>query len=139
MINPETAQIIQDISPLLILAPTLLAFGRKTRQEIGQRDNWTCTFPGCRRSFKDGWIIHAAHFQHDRNNPGYDDPNMGRMLCVEHHAIEELSRGNEPGAILLLSGGLYTDAYKSKYGQKYLSINDIRGKKRPWNPLDYDY
>jgi hypothetical protein len=59
------------------------AFSKQTRQQIGERDGWACTV--CGKKFCEGHMVHAAHDNHDKRNPNYDDPNMGKILCVPHH------------------------------------------------------
>lgn len=84
------------------------AFSTRVRKEIGRRDRWECQWEGgCDRSFKDGYMVQAAHYDHDKNNPDYDNPNNGRILCNLHHAKEELERGNEWGAQRILSSGIW--------------------------------
>jgi len=59
------------------------AFSKQTRQKIGERDGWTCT--QCGRSFADGYMVHACHSNHDKNNPDYDSVYAGDIRCVPHH------------------------------------------------------
>lgn len=56
------------------------------RKAIGRRDRWTCQEPDCGKSFQDGWMVQAAHYDDsDKEDPGYDDIDNGRILCIDHH------------------------------------------------------
>ena len=69
------------------------AFSQETRKIIGNRDRWTCT--QCGRSFKQGYMMHACHKNHDQTNPGYDTPEMGDIRCVPcHQSQHEAAIGN---------------------------------------------
>ena len=62
-----------------------LAFSKKTRKIIGDRDGWKCREPGCDKSYQEGDVVHVAHFNHDRSESDYDEPQSGVILCVDHH------------------------------------------------------
>lgn len=80
---------------LRLLSLLFSGFSYSTRRKIGSRDKWTCTVPDCNKSFKNGWFVQAAHFDHNRKNGDYDDPDNGRILCVEHHLEEHMWRFRE--------------------------------------------
>jgi len=93
MIPPEylahTPEIIATIGTLTIA----LAFSLKTRKEIGKRDKWTCQ--DCGNKYRDGFMVHASHFNHDRSLPIYDSAENGRIQCVDcHQAFHELHVGS---------------------------------------------
>ncbi len=56
-------------------------FSVESRKEIGKRDRWTCK---CGRSFQDGWMVHASHYDHERNDH-YDCPDNGCVECIADH------------------------------------------------------
>lgn len=84
---------------ILAIVASAGAFSRPVRQEIGERDNWTCQ--NCGKRFQDGWMVQAAHYDHDKRKPTYDDPNTGRILCTLCHIQDELDHGNTHAAALL--------------------------------------
>lgn len=92
---------------ILGLVPMLLPlqFAYNARREIGERDNWTCQWPGCTRSFQKGWHVQAAHYM-DEHKPGtFDtDTTAGRILCTEHHLKEHIEAGDIRSARLLWEG-----------------------------------
>lgn len=70
------------------------AFSLKTRKEIGTRDRWTCV--DCGVQFRDGYMVHASHYNHDKSLPIYDSAENGRIQCVDcHQAWHELHVGDE--------------------------------------------
>lgn len=68
-----------------------MAFSVATRKAIGQRDKWHCQEEGCDASFQNGDMVHAAHKDHNKNNPLYDSAETGEILCVEHHYQQHLN------------------------------------------------
>jgi hypothetical protein len=58
-------------------------FSPEIRREIGRRDKWTCT--SCGNQFKDGWMVEASHFNHDKKSGDYDDPDNGTIECKQCH------------------------------------------------------
>lgn len=100
---------------LLVLA-SFGAFSRKTKQEIGIRDKWTCQ--GCGKQFKDGWMVHGAH-NPDKHHKGkhYDKASSGKIMCVDCHQDQHeegttLGRRGDDHAIQLLS---HTDRRTRKW------------------------
>lgn len=70
---------------ILILISFLIAlagFGPATRKYIFWRDRAQCV--ECGRKWKDGWMLHAAHYDHSKNN-GYNRAENGRLLCIRCH------------------------------------------------------
>lgn len=55
------------------------AFSVESRQEILKRDGYKCQWCGSNSS------LEAAHTNHNRNNPMYDDSSMGITLCSSCH------------------------------------------------------
>lgn len=109
------------------------AFSKETRKKIGQRDHWACS--DCGKRFDEGWMLHASHYDHDRDNPDYDSMETGRMQCVEDHLrfhqehvgkSEEigLSEDNNEFAIQAL---LRTDRRTRKYREEkpQMSLEEI--------------
>lgn len=70
-----------------IAVPFLMAFTKKVRKQIGARDQWECQDDGCDKSFKDGWMVHAAHNpdNHSKLDPEYNLPSSGSIRCIDHH------------------------------------------------------
>jgi hypothetical protein len=117
-----------------LLAVALLstaAFPDYIRKEIGRRDHWTCQGRHGREcvisylnngkpvSFKDGYMVTAAHVDHDhKNRKKYRSPSNGRILCVLDHALDEFERGNEWGALKQLEMGVYTWSYLEETGKE---------------------
>lgn len=74
---------IRDIAPILGMA-----FSAAVRAAIGKRDHWTCQ--DCGVQFKDGYMVHASHYNHDKSLPIYDSADNGRIQCVDcHEAFHE--------------------------------------------------
>lgn len=84
--------------------PVFLAFKLWVRKSIGRRDDWTCQDYSCDdgtgkpKSFKDGWMVDAAHKpeHHSKDDPMYDLPEAGDIMCVDHHQ-EQHERGTTLG------------------------------------------
>ena len=70
----------------------LLAFSIESRKEIGKRDNWTCQV--CGKKFQDGWLVDAAHYDHDKTKENYNNPKNGRILCLDDHLKEHEAKGD---------------------------------------------
>lgn len=62
------------------------AFSRDTWFEIMNRDGFTCTVCGASDH------VEAAHYNHNRTYPGYDDPDNGRALCPPCHLDDHINR-----------------------------------------------
>lgn len=117
---------------------SLAAFSRGTRKEIGYRDNWTCQWEGgCDLGrdggparFQDGFMVDAAHHDHDASQEWYDYADNGRILCLAHHYLDELAKGHTEVLGLLGSRDPYTvHARKNKKAYPWLNgyktVNDI--------------
>lgn len=57
-------------------------FSYESRQEIGRNERWQCA---CGRGFSSGFMVHASHYDHSRDNDYYDSPENGRIQCVICH------------------------------------------------------
>jgi hypothetical protein len=119
-----------------IAAPFLMAFTRRIRREIGERDNnWECQGlddpctlgkNGNPASYPDGYWVMAAHYDHDRESPDYDNPDNGRILCTIHHALEHLEMGQEHEAQMILNHGIYIwDEVRKTGKQIMLTVEDL--------------
>lgn len=73
--------------PLFLIG--LGAFSNHVRKEIGRRDRWTCQC--CGNRFSDGWMVEAAHFDHDKSKPWYNSPENGRIECIRCHSLHHLT------------------------------------------------
>lgn len=93
------------------------AFSFGVRREIGIRDQWTCQ--SCGKSFQDGYMVQAAHFDHDRSKKKYDDPKNGRILCTSCHIQDELKRGSKIGAMLLKKHQTILTYDRIRHPEKY--------------------
>lgn len=81
------------------------AFSLKVRKEIGRRDRWTCQ--DCGVQFKDGYMVHASHYNHDKKLPIYDNIENGRIQCVDcHQAYHEEHVGDEEAIGLSVQANL---------------------------------
>ena len=66
------------------------AFSKKSREVIKKRDV-VCTICGSTEH------LEAAHIDHNRQNPRYDDPSNGRLLCTEDHLKDHILRHGRNG------------------------------------------
>ena len=128
-----------------------LAFTKKARHEILNRDNFICcgingepcygeTLTGKPTRFQDGWMVTAAHYpeEHHHSGRGYHDknPDRGRCLCQICNSLEENDRGNEWGAKKLLEMGIYKTKFlphQEPIKQVYITLEEaleIREKAR---------
>jgi hypothetical protein len=88
--NPE-ARRSSEISSILTTTAIIgsiyllsnFAFSLEIRKKIGKRDHWQCQDCGAR--FSDGIMVHASHYNHDSSSPDYDNPDNGRIQCVDCH------------------------------------------------------
>ena len=110
-----------------------MAFTYGIRKLIGYRDNWTCQWEeGCDigrdgqpARFQDGFMVDAAHYDHDHQSEAYDDPDNGRILCLYHHALDEIAKGNMQGLALLSRLDPYT-VHARKAMKKYPWLNGYK-------------
>lgn len=90
MISPEylthTPEIIATIGTLAIS----LAFSRQSRKKIYERDR-VCRVCGSVSH------LEAAHIDHNKSNPNYDDPSNGRLLCLPDHLEDHITREGRNG------------------------------------------
>lgn len=113
----ETALFVSGILYLVSQA----AFSRGVRKQIGYRDGWECQCEdgcdlgrdGSPARFQDGFMVDAAHHYHDASAEWYDDPQNGRTLCLAHHYLDELAKGNMGVLGLLGSRDPYTTYVRS--------------------------
>jgi len=113
------------------------AFTHKSRREIGERDAWCCTgdhhgnpctlgHDGNPASFQDGYWVQAAHLDHSRKNPNYDNPDNGVIRCAPHHALEHFERGEMWEAQAILNQGIYSWDHVNKTGEQILlKVEDL--------------
>jgi hypothetical protein len=66
------------------------AFSRRSKEAIKRRDQ-VCVICGSTEH------LEAAHLDHDRQNPRYDDPSNGVLLCTEHHLKDHINRHGRNG------------------------------------------
>ena len=79
------------LSTLGLLAISLCAFSRKSRQAILRRDGGRCVICGARDH------LEAAHINHNKKNPNYDNPSNGRTLCTKGHLKDHIRREGRNG------------------------------------------
>ena len=126
-----------------IWAVSTFAFSKPTRKRIGYRDNWTCQWEdGCNLGrdggparFQDGFMVDAAHHDHDAQAEWYDLEDNGRILCLAHHYLDELAKGHIEVLGLLGSRDPYTiyarrDKKKYPWLNGYKKVTDIIGERR---------
>ncbi len=111
----DKEKLLRTVAPLIALySISLLAFSRQVRRDIGGRDEWACQDDcylgkdGEAARFQDGYMVQAAHNDHDQDNYYYDEPETGRIACVAHHALEHLQKGEIRAAQAILNNGIYT-------------------------------
>lgn len=75
----------------LLLVLTHAAFSWKTKEIIKKRDGNKSVLSGETEN------LHAAHINHDKNNPQYDNPSNGRLLTVEEHLQDHINRAGRNG------------------------------------------
>lgn len=78
----------------LLLIALFGAFSRKTKYEIHQRDGWKCV--GCGATHP----LEASHFDHDKNNPDYDNPANGDTRCPACHLKQHIENAGRNGLSL---------------------------------------
>lgn len=71
-----------EILLILLVLLSFGAFSKAVRVKMFKRDKATCQ--RCGRKWDDGWMLHAAHYDHT-HGPHYDDIDNGRMLCIDCH------------------------------------------------------
>lgn len=67
------------------------AFSKKTKEEIWKRDGGRSVLSGQTEN------LHAAHIDHNRANPRYDDASNGRLLTAEEHLNDHINRHGRNG------------------------------------------
>lgn len=102
---------IDALIPIAVLSATYYiataAFTKPSRRQIIKRDG------GCVARGEHLGALEAAHIDHSRDNPAYDDPSNGRALCTQHHLEDHIRRHGRNGL--------------SKSANKW-AINALRGK-----------
>lgn len=100
ILSPEVTVLFERISvdpQLVFFFSTLLfgmAFSRESRREIFKRDKNKCVVTGIDHN------LEAAHIDHSRNNPDYDDPNNGITLHRREHYKDHIDRAGRNGLTL---------------------------------------
>ena len=75
----------------IVIHGTVFAFSSGSRQKILERDGYKCVVCG-----KTG-CLDAAHKNHNRDNPDYNNPKNGKTLCVEHHLDDHKQNAGRNG------------------------------------------
>jgi hypothetical protein len=70
---------------------SLLAFSKKSRQIIYERDGGKCVICGGVE-----WL-ECCHIDHSKKNPRYDDPSNGDLRCVPDHLMDHINREGRNG------------------------------------------
>lgn len=76
---------------VVIYEASQFAFGKKTRDEIKQRDGNKSAISGLEGD------LEAAHINHDKNSPNYDSPSNGRLLTPVEHLTDHVARAGRNG------------------------------------------
>jgi hypothetical protein len=63
------------------------AFSYEVREQIKQRANYKSELSG-----RDDEPLECAHYNHDKHNPGYNDPDNGRLLLLSEHLQDHIDR-----------------------------------------------
>lgn len=69
-----------------IFMASQLAFSRKSRNKIRSRDKTCQDNSGTSHLGR----LEAAHLDHDKSNPDYDNPDTGILLCGKHHLAQHI-------------------------------------------------
>lgn len=72
---------------------TQFAFTRGVRRQIWERDGGVCQVCGSTEH------LNCAHWDHNRDNPWYNDPENGRLLCVADHLRDHIERAGSNGLL----------------------------------------
>lgn len=117
-----------------ILAISFGAFTPDVARMIFERDKGRCQCCGA-DFYKDGIMLHASHFDHDRTNPRYNNPDNGQMECISCHLINHISQMEHYGdehyhAIVRLATnafkkGLHTDRWYSSHSRDAYDILEL--------------
>lgn len=75
---------------LFLFVMFAMPFSKPVRRVIFARDNATCRW--CGKKWSDGWMLHCAHIDHNKAQPHYDNPENGRLLCVDCHILDHEQR-----------------------------------------------
>lgn len=110
-----------------------LAFSAAIRKMIGYRDGWTCQWEeGCTLGrdgmparFQDGFMVDAAHKDHDTEKEIYNTVENGYILCLVHHYLDHLARGDFSVLPLLGIRDPYT-IHVRKDKEKYPWLNGYK-------------
>ena len=68
-----------------------MAFSRNVREKILHRDGCKCVQCGATEE------LQAAHIDHNKANPRYNDPSNGRTLCLDDHLTDHILRHGRNG------------------------------------------
>lgn len=69
------------------------SFTAYVKQEIRKRDEYKCLRCGEIEN------LECSHKNHSRNNPRYNDPDNGELLCALHHYLYHLAYKDDPRLI----------------------------------------
>ena len=72
---------------------TQFAFSNGVRKQILERDGYRCTVCGSTDH------LEAAHINHNRDYPGYNTPENGRILDTYCHLIDHIERAGSNGLL----------------------------------------
>lgn len=84
----ETARTVLALG--LLSQALFYAFSRPSRREILDRDSHECQGCGATKH------LEAAHDNHDRESPEYNEPHNGTCLCVRCHYMHHLNNRDFP-------------------------------------------
>lgn len=73
------------------------AFSRNTKRLIVERAIEKYGRPASEISGRDDMPLQAAHIDHDRSNPHYDDPDNGVLMTIDEHLKDHILREGENG------------------------------------------
>lgn len=74
-----------------VVALSQWAFSLKSRNAIRDRDGHKCIICGSTEH------LEAAHLNHDKRSPDYDNPANGALLCSSDHLLDHIEREGENG------------------------------------------
>lgn len=83
-----------SVSIISLIELSRFAFSRGSREEVLRRADYCCE--DCGASYTNT-PLEAAHIDHSRDNPEYDNPDNGRALCVLDHLKDHIQRAGSNG------------------------------------------
>lgn len=65
-------------------------FPEQMRKDIGKKRGWKCQYPGCDRTFRNGYFM-EVHHRIPSSAGGLNVEDNAEILCIYHHYIRHLA------------------------------------------------